>query len=61
MRWGGLAKWDDFYLMFIWNLLSQFNQKVSSAAGKILFDQVFFAINGDVKPSCWTNVPILFN
>ena len=38
---------------------SQFNQKVCYVAGKRLFDQVGFAINSDVKPSCRTNVRII--
>ena len=43
-RWAGpvrrasAPRWDDFYRMFIWNLLSQFNQKVCYVAGKRLFD-----------------------
>ena len=45
---------------FIWNLLSQFNQKVFYVAGKKI-DQVVFTINSDVKPSCITNVLILFD
>ena len=57
----GLSTWDDFYPTFIWNLLSQFNQKSVYVVGKILFDQVVFTINSDVKPSCRTNVLILFN
>ena len=36
-RWAGSHRWDDFYPTFMWNLLSQFNQKVSSVAGKRLF------------------------
>ena len=52
---------DDFYSTFIWNFLPQFNQKVCYVAGKRLFDQVVFTINSDVKPSCRTNVLILFN
>ena len=54
-------RWDDFYTTFIWNLISQFNQKVFYAAGKRLFDQVVFTIKSDVKPSCRTNAFILFN
>ena len=61
VRRAGSPRWDNFYLTFIWNLLSQFNQKVCSVAGKRLFDQVVFTINNDVKPSCRTNVLILFN
>ena len=52
---------DDFLSTFIWNLLSQFNQKVCYVAGKRLFDRVVFTINSDVKPLCRTNVLILFN
>ena len=65
-RWGGpvgragTPKWHDFYPTFIWNLLSQFNQKVCYVDWR-LFDQVVFTINSDVKPSCRTNVLILFN
>ena len=51
-RLGGLAHLDedDFYLTFMWNLLSQFNQKVCYVAEKRLFDKVVFTINSDVKP-----------
>ena len=63
---------DDFYPTFIWNLLSQFNQNaavfyvcyvchVCDVAKKGMLDQVVFTINSDVKPSCRTNVLILFN
>ena len=38
----GSPGWDDFYPTFIWNLLSQFNQKVYYVAEKRLFEQVFF-------------------
>ena len=59
---GGLARLSEmFYPTFISNLVSQFNQKVCYVAGKRLFDQVVFTINSDVKPSCRTNVLILFN
>ena len=54
-----LPRWDHFYPTLRWNLLSQFNQKVCYVAGKRLFDQVGFAINSDVKPSCRTNVRII--
>ena len=40
---------------FIWNLLSQFNQKFCYVAGKIAF-----TINSDVKQSCRTNFVIFF-
>ena len=52
---------DDFYPTFIWNFLSQFNQKVCYVAGKRLFDQVVFKIKSDVKPSFRTNVLVLFD
>ena len=61
VRRASLPRRDDSYPMFIWNLLSQPNQKVCYVAGKRLFDQVVFTINSDVKPLCRTNVLILFN
>ena len=57
VNWPG----DGFYPTFIWNLLSQFNQKVCYVAMKRLFDQAVFTIDNDVKPLCRTNVLILFN
>ena len=47
--------------MLIWSLLSHFNQKVCSVAGKRLLDQIVFTINSDVKPLCRTNVFFLIN
>ena len=44
VRRAGWPRWDDFYPTFIWNLLSQFNQKVCFVAGKRLFDQVVFTV-----------------
>ena len=59
-RLGKLVHLDDFYPMFIWNLLLyQFNQKVYFA-GKRLFDQIVFAIISDVKQSFKTKVLVLF-
>ena len=62
-RLGELARLGEmiFFPTFIWNLQSQFNQEVCYVAGKRLFDQVVFTITNDVKPSCRTNVLILFN
>ena len=68
-RWPGPVKRasslrrDDFYPtlygMFYFNSIKKF---VSiNFAGKRLFDQVVFTINSDVKPSCSTNVLILFS
>ena len=51
-RLAGQVRRADFYPTFIWNLLSQFLQKVSYVAGKRLFDKLVFTINSDVKPSC---------
>ena len=59
-RWAGSPRWDDFYPTFIWNLLSHFTQKACYVAGKKLFDQKFFTINSDAKPSCRTNILTLF-
>ena len=61
VRRAGSPRWDDFHPTFICNLLPQFNQSVCYIAGKGLFDKVVFSINSDVKPSCRTNVLILFN
>ena len=61
VRRAGSPRWDDFCPTFIWNLLSQFNQKVCYVAGKRLFDEVVFTITNDVKSSCRTNVLVLFN
>ena len=61
VRRASSPRWDDFYPMFIWSLLSQFNQKVCYVAGKRLFGQVVFTINSDVKSLFRTNVFILFN
>ena len=58
VRRASSPRWDDFYPKFIWNLLSQFNQKVCYVS---LFDQVVFIINSGRKPSCRINVLILFN
>ena len=55
--WATLPRRDDIYPTFIWNLLSQFNQKVCYVAGKRLCNQKIL-IN-DIKPSCRTNVLIL--
>ena len=62
-RLGGLARLGEmiFFPTFMWNLQSQFNQEVCYVAGKRLFDEVVFTITNDVKPSCRTNVLILFN
>ena len=61
VRWARSPRWDCFYRTFIWNLLSQFKQKVCYVDGKKLFDQVVFTINSDVKPLCRTNLIILSN
>ena len=51
-RLGGLAHLIEiiFYPTFIWNLLSQYNQKVCYVARQRLFDQVVFTITNGVKP-----------
>ena len=59
-RQAGSPRCNDFYPTFMCNLLSQFNQKVY-VTGKILFDQVVFPINNDVRPSCRIKVVVFFN
>ena len=65
VSWPGLAGWLAKVRLFLSSVhmesSSQFNQKVCYVAGKRLFDQVVFTITNDVKPSCRTNVLILFN
>ena len=41
-RWVDSPRWDGFYSMFIWNLVSHFSQKASCVAGKDCFDHVVF-------------------
>ena len=59
VRQAGSPRCDDFYPTFMGNLLSQFNQN-GYVTGKILFDQVVFTINNDVRPSCRTEVVVFF-
>ena len=43
------------------SLYGIFYQNVHDVTGKRSFDQVVLTINSDAKPSCRTNVLLLFN
>ena len=61
VRWVGSPRWDDFYPTFIWNFLSQLNQKFVMPLEKDCLIKHFFTISSDIKPSCRTNVLIVFD
>ena len=66
-KWAGLVRQagsprsDDFYPTFMWDLHLSSIKKFVMSLEKDHFDQVVFTITNGEKPSCRTNVLILFN